>query len=123
MLSNLARVHDRQNVLCKPESLGSVKPRSTDESNRAFSPAAIKRGKHRPVPLWLGGRNGAVRVSDNGCCDRAALQDQVRLHSEKRWVPDAQIGEFPNLDRTDIGRNSLRYCRIDRVFRDVTPYS
>src|SRR4029077_14884995 len=107
MLADVERVHNGKSLFCESKSLRSLNSSSTNERDRAFSPAAAKRGKHRPVILRLGGRNRAVRVTNDRRCNRAALQHHVRLHSEKRWIPDAQIGKFPNLNGPDVARNAL----------------
>src|SRR5262249_1178606 len=93
--------------------------RLTDERDRAFRHTAAERAKHPTVILWLRVRNGTVGVSHDRGGDHTALQHHVRLHAEKCWAPNTEIGKFPDLDRADIIGNTLSDRRIDRVFRNI----
>src|SRR5215468_9495907 len=42
---------------------------------------------------------------------------------KKGRIPDDNVCKLSELDRADVCRNALRYRRVDRVFRDVTPSS
>src|SRR5262249_11887550 len=93
------------------------------ERDRTLGPAASERTKHGPVVLRLRRRYGGIRIAHDRGRDRAALEHHIGLHTEERGIPDTQISHLSHLNRADIGGDTLRNRRIDRVLREVTASS
>jgi len=76
----------------------------------------------------LGGVERRLRRGDRGVGiahrrhgDRAALDHEIRLHSEEGRRPQDEIGELSFLDRADMLRDAMPDRRVERVFRDIAP--
>ena len=85
----------------------------------ARSPGFV-RAPHRSHDDGFGGRDGRVGIAHLRPRDLSALEHDFGLGPEKRGLPDAQVGEFANLDRADEVRHAVRHRGVDGVLGDVT---
>src|SRR5580700_1670086 len=121
MLADLAGVRDRKKPFRKAEFAGRFKGRSTHERHGAFSHRASICAEHGPAEFGLRGGNGTVGISHNRRRDSTAFQDHVGLYAEERRIPDAEIRDLSDFNRSDISRNALRDGGVDGVLRDIAP--
>ena len=69
---------------------------------------------------WLWRRNRRIGVAHRRRGDHPALDNQRRLDAEESGLPEHQIGEFADFDRTDEMADAMRDRRVDRVLGEVT---
>ena len=77
--------------------------------------------EHRSRDHRLRRRDRRVAVAHHRAGDEAALDDEFRLDAEERRLPQHQIRQLADFDRSDFVRDAVRDRRVDRVFRDVAP--
>ena len=84
---------------------------------------AAEAAEHRPVNHGLRSGNRRVGVAHDRPRDHAALHDHLRLHSEKRRLPQHQVREFARFHRADFVRDAVGNRGIDRELGDVAPHA
>ena len=67
-----------------------------------------RRAEHRTRQHRLRSRDGRVGIAHRGPRDHAALDHRVRPDTEERRLPQHQVGELADLDRTDLVVEAVR---------------
>ncbi len=90
-----------------------------DEVHRGRRGRGGRGTEHRPRQHRLRRGDRGVGVAHRGPGDHAALEHRVRAHPEEGRLPQHQVGELADLDRTDLVVEAVRDRRADGVLRDV----
>src|SRR5262249_13681122 len=105
--------------LAEGRQFAPLERRPTYERKGTFGRCATKGTKHGPVEFGLGSRNRRIGVAHERGGYHAAFEHDLRLYAEECGAPDTEVGELSNLDRADVGRNSVSNRGIDGVFSYV----